>query len=59
MNILDIDDIEMIKEIREMLTDSVPILFLIDYDKDNTKEVEQVLCIKNTNTLINRFLYLH
>ncbi len=41
----------MIKEIREMLTDSVPILFLIDYDKDNTKEVEQVLCIKNTNTL--------
>ena len=54
-NILDIDDIEMIKEIREILTDSVPILFLIDYDKDNTKEVEQVLSIKNTNTLAKPF----
>ncbi len=47
-----INNIEIIKKIRELLTDMIPILFLTEHDKN---EMEQVLCIKNTGVLIKPF----
>ncbi len=54
-DILDVDGVEVIKKIREMQADDIPILFLVDYDKYNTEEIEQILSMKNTAILVKPF----
>ena len=38
-----------------MQADDIPILFLVDYDKYNTEEIEQILSMKNTAILVKPF----
>ncbi|NDO47283.1 ATP-binding protein [Clostridium sp. MD294] len=54
-NISDIDIIQITKEIRNVILDNIPILFLIDYDENTIKEVEKVLSMKNIGILIKPF----
>lgn len=54
-HISDIDAIQIIKEIRNVLSDTIPILFLIDYDKNDTEEIEKILTMKNTGIITKPF----
>ena len=54
-HISDIDAIQIIKEIRNVLSDTIPILFLIDYDENDTEEIEKILTMKNTGIITKPF----